>query len=150
MHIEKSTDYELIHIILTDPKLYNVTGNSEPIDTFVVSREFTYLLIKDEDKVYGCFQIKKFNNTILEAHINIKSKFWGTDISVEASELGFKWVKDNTDYLKLITDVPVPCEHVHILCKKIGWNPCGLLKNSIVYKGNICDLILYDYDLRAN
>lgn len=149
MHIEKSENYELIHTILTTPELYHTVGNSRPVEEFLVDRSFDYLLICEEKQILGCFQIREFNKNIVECHINILPKYWGKGVAETASKLGFKWLEDNTTYFKALTDVPVDCEIVHRLSLKLGWNPCGMMKQAVIYDGHVTDLILYDYNIRV-
>lgn len=150
MIIEETRDLELIKSLLSDPKLFAVTyGQGNTIDTLVIDPNQRYLLIKDRVNIYGFFQLREFTKIMIECHINIVSKYWGeSDISLTASIAGFKWLRDNTEYTKAFTDVPICCVEVIRLCKKIGWKLCGIVPTGCVYNKAFTDLLLYEYNLR--
>lgn len=136
-------NYNLIRKIFSNPILAKVTAQPEEVD-----RSYKYLLIEHNDNLMGCFTFRCFTSQIVECHINILPEFWGKNHALDASNAGFDWVRKNTKFSKCFTDVPVVCVHVHKLCKKIGWNPCGLIREGCMYDGKLTDLILYDYDLK--
>lgn len=150
MQILPTTNDEIIWTILTDPKLYAAQGNTLKIEDFIVDPSFQYNLIKDKNRILGCFQYKRLTNVVVECHINIISEFWGKSVSLEACIKGLDWFRDNTEYLKVFTDVPVMCEQVHKLVQKLGMQPCGMIKQGCIYKDKLTDLILYDFDLKRD
>jgi hypothetical protein len=141
--IEETTDYQMIHDMASHPILAKVTAYPGDVDT-----TYRYVAIKDDDIVIGYFNFRSLTCNLAEAHIAINPEFWGTaGLSEAAGEAGFKWLRDNTKFIKCFTDVPLPCVNVHGLCKKLGWEACGMIKNGCIFDGTTTDLVLYDYNL---
>lgn len=141
--ITPTKNQHLLRKILNNPILAKVSALPKEVDT-----SFQYLLIEKDTHLIGCFRNKIFTSEVLECHIHLLPEFWGKNHALDASNAGFDWVRKNTKFSKCFTDVPVVCVHVHKLCKKIGWNPCGLIREGCMYDGKLTDLILYDYDLK--
>src|SRR5258708_6609714 len=121
IYIQPTDDLTIIKDILTIPLLYKVNGNTAPIAEFKVDTSFNYLLIKDNEHIYGCFQYRKFTGILIEGHINIIPEYWGSKVSLEAMKLGIKWLENNTNSHRIFTDVPIICEHVHRLLNHFGF-----------------------------
>lgn len=140
-------DYKIIKDIITDPVLYQLTyGQSTELKNYKVKTDFTYLLIKDEEELIGCFQVKSFTNTVLEIHSFILPKFWGTDTVQQAVYAGHAWVKDE-GYLKTHTRVPATCVHVLKYLQKSGYKCCGMIEKGIIHNGILVTLFFYEFEV---
>lgn len=133
---------------MSNPKLFKVTTGNDLIGEFYTDHSFDNVLIKVDDKPAGLFQFKRFSNLTIEGHINLLPEYWGKEISINAIKEGVKWLSANTEYSKLLTDVPLFCENVHRLLKLSGFKPCGIIKMGCRYGSQITDLILYEYDIK--
>jgi hypothetical protein len=149
--IEKSKNYKLIRDILTDPVIFKVCGLGDDIKKFKVDKSYNYLIVKQDKVVIGCYRLLALTSTTLKCHIQILPKYWGIPgLSDQCCVVAQNWIRENTKFNKCFTDVPVDCVHVHEMCKRINWKPCGLIREGCFYNGKLTDLILYDYSLREN
>lgn len=148
MIITKTTDLDTIKLILHDEKLFNVTyGQNTSLADVKINPSFEYLIISEDEQTIGFFQIREFTKLVVECHINLKSAFWGAGKSTKALNAVFNWLRENTAYLKVFTDVPLICEQVIALMQKINANPCGIIRDGCIYNKKLTDLILYDFYL---
>lgn len=117
------------------------------------------ILLESTSKVYGTFK-----NNILIAYVQVD---WWSDIcanvhfylSTHLQHTGEirkivknmrQYVKENTKYTKVITQVPGPCEHVKVAVKAYGMKLEGIITKSIVWRQEPVDLEIYGMDLYAH
>ena len=149
MQCTPTTDYELIHTILTTPSLFEIThGQSIHANEFVVDTKEDYLLFHDDKEVFGCVQIRAVSKVLLEVHIAILPCHWGSDIGQKAAEAGHEWAV-NEGFYTVMTTVPANCIHMLKFLKKIDYQPCGLIKNGVIYNKHLVSLILFEHDLKV-
>jgi RimJ/RimL family protein N-acetyltransferase len=148
MHLTKTVDQTQITQIIIEPKLWAVEyGQGNKLEDFTVDLSFDYLLIQDEDQdneVLGLFQVRSLTKIILEAHIYLLPKYWGKDYAKRSVLALFEYVRTQTRYHKVLTDVPASCKHVIKLMKKIGAEQCGYIKEGVVYNNTLQTLLLFD------
>ena len=150
INISQTHDLALIKAVVTEPKLWALTyGQDSACNPALYSPDlsYTYLHVEKDKKTVGLFQTRAQTKHVVECHIYIIPEYWGTHMSVEASYAGFQWLKNNTEYLKAFTQVPITCTHVVRLAKKIGWNLCGVIDRGVMFDNKLVDLLLYDYKL---
>lgn len=147
--IQRTKDKTLIRTLLTDPKLFEMSGSTGLPKDFIIPKGFKFLLIKEDNDILGCFHMKELTKVTIACHINLLSKYWGKGRAIESCQTVFKYLK-NLGYIKAFTDVPIVCEHVIRLLELIGSKPCGIIKQGVVFKDRLVDLLLYDYDLRGS
>lgn len=144
--IEPTSNLELIEDIQTDPILWSaINGTHNVPNDYKVNESFQYLLLKEDGQVKGCFSYRMLNAILVETHIAILPKYWGSKCGLEATKKAFEWLKANTLYKKAFTFVPVVCENVVKLCTNLGGSPCGIVSNGGVYAGKYVDVILFEY-----
>ena len=148
--LELTKDIELIKSILTNPVLWRLTmgqSDDESIENFEPDMTYQYLTINDQyfDPI-GLFMVKELTKTVLEVHIFILPKYWGTDVSIKAAKTGHMWAKKE-GYLKTFTRVPANCTHVLKYLEQINYHCCGQITKGIVHNKLLASLFLYDYEV---
>lgn len=149
--VKHTKDIGLIKSIITNPYLYQLTygQNATPVEEFKVDQTFTYLLIHEDEKIKGCFQLRELTKVLVEVHIYILPQYWGTDTSIDASFAGFKWLLLNTPYRKVFTDIPEDCTNVIDLVKRVGWKQFGSLDDGVIYNNRLQTLLFYSYNIEV-
>jgi len=150
MNIEETKDKNLIKSIITEPKLWKLEyGQGMDIKDFKVDESFTYLLIKEENEILGMFQTREITRILVDAHIYLLPQYWGKDYSLSAIKTLFKYF-EQTNYHKIITDVPKSCSHVIKLLKKTGCKQCGYIDAGVIYNNKLMGLLLFSHDIKRN
>lgn len=112
------------------------------------TRDSKYLVIYADSVIAGFFKYEPVTNMCLFWHIKILKAFWGTGVSDKASELGDKFIKENTPYRKLLVTSPIECKEVHkACCERGGFEVEGVLTNAIYFNDKIQHLIILGKDL---
>ena len=151
INLKQTRKLNIIKDILSNPRLFEVSNGHSDIPEFLdIDINSNYLLIEIDDKLAGCFQLKKFSPLIVEGHIHLLPEFWGKKCSINVTLEGIKWLKSNTRYTSILTDVPISCEHVHKLLLHTGFVPCGLIKDGCVFNNKFENLILYTCELNRD
>jgi len=149
INIHENKDLSTIKSIITNPKLWELEyGQGMRIEDYKVDQTYKYLLIKEDDNILGCFQTREFTRILLEAHIYLLPDYWGKQCSLESLKALINYVKLNTNYQKILTDVPEVCKHVRNLLHKIGAEKSGYISNGVIYNNKLMGLYLYSYNVR--
>lgn len=150
MYIEQTDNIDLIKSIITEPKLWALEyGQGMSILDFEVDKSFDYLLIKEEDKVLGMFQVRELTRILMDAHIYMLPEYWGKDYSVSAINTLREYFQ-HSNYHKLMTDVPQCCSHVIRLLKKAGCKQCGYISDGVIYNNKLMGLLLFSLDIKRS
>lgn len=109
MKFERSTDWELIKSVMTHPKIWpHITDDfAVKVEAFepINHESAWYVLVKDGEELLGLFALYPENRVCWKVHTCLLPNAWGRRARQAARE-GVKWVFDNTECLRLITDVP--------------------------------------------
>ena len=140
--IIRTFDTALIRDILSDPVLSaRVTdkGNVEMFDP-ANQEQLIYLLATDEkDTVLGFVLAHMFNSPIcFQFHANYLPEFWGKGLQ-KYSTAAVQWVFNNTDAKKAVVLCPTRYPETKQHAIQIGFKEEGLLTNSSIFDGEICN-----------
>ncbi len=144
--IEKTIDKNIITEIVCDSKLWTVQNGQDPNEDqrhYIPDPAKQYLVIKDDHHLVGLFTIRHVTHKLVEGHIRILPSYWGSKMSIEATHMLLKWLKDNTEAINLITHVPANCFHVKRFLDKLGTKVVGLIPDGIIYDHELVDLLIY-------
>lgn len=149
MELIISKDYNLIHSIITNPKLWELEyGQGHDINEFEVDTTFDYLVIVDNNQILGCFQTRALTKVLLEAHIYLLPEYWGKDYSKQALKTLFSYVKKYTSFYQVFTDVPEVCVHVIKLMHEMGCTQAARIESGVIYNNKLMALLLFTYNVR--
>jgi len=147
--IEFTEDLDIVKSIITSEGLWELSyGQDSRKEGFEVERNgFAYLLIKYEEAIIGCIQIRPLTKILLESHIYIKKKYWGTGLSDKAVKESYKFAKYQLGFKQVFTDVPLECRQVQNLLKRTGWVRSGIVKQGVIFNNKLQDLLFYSFNL---
>jgi len=140
----------LLKIICT-PELFELTNGQDGmvnVGNYELDQTYDYLLVENEEGPVGLFSIRKITNLVLEGHIRILPKFWGTESSLDAAKAGILYVEKHTPFRKIITTVPGNCTHVLKFIDKLGFKPYGCLERGIIYNNAVVPLVYFEYEVK--
>jgi len=135
--IERTTDWELIKQIVTDPSVYpKVTDDKSPsAENWEPVRQdyMHYLLAKDGEEVLGLFAVIADNAVTYRVHTCLLPNSYGPKAATAAKEL-IAWVFANLDCRRLVTEVPQFNRLAlkfsrNAGMKEFGFNPDSYLRN---------------------
>ncbi len=143
--IHETHNKELILEILNLPRILDLLGEDKIQH---VNLNHLWLVYTDNHKIKGIIELKEFNKITVEAHIIVLPEFHGTNISSDFSIEVFKYLSKNTIYRNILAPVPVSCVHIIKFLNKLNFKVIGLMKESIIWKHNLQDLLLYQYNIK--
>lgn len=142
-------EYEIKSIIL-NPILWSLHCRGQELPgTIDLEPNTKYLGIIYNKELAGMVSLEKFNNVTLAAHIYILPSYQKGKISLDAVEACKKYLKENTDIYKVITTVPMDCEHVHKFLARTDFKINGNITKSVIYNNKLQDQILYSLQIRG-
>ena len=144
IHIFPTSNIDLIESILNEPKLHNKIDGQGSNKKATINPAFVYLIALIDKEVIGMFSIRKITNLVVEGHIRILTKFWGTNIPSEALITAMNYVRDIKGFTKVITSVPGNCIHVLKFMKSQEFNRCGEIHEGIIYNNELTSLIFFE------
>ena len=84
---------------------------------------------------------------MVEAHIRILPEHWGLT-SIEAGVASAIFIKDNTQFSKIITTIPGNCYHVKKFCRTLGFRYTGQINDGIVYNNKLVPLEYHELNIK--
>lgn len=129
IHLELCEDSQLIEAIVNhiDIAPYVLEDNT----SFMFSKNTIALLIKDYDKIMGCFILRPVFSLVLEVHTCMFKTF--AHKKRAALEL-YNWVIDS-DIETLTTMVPENYLNVRAFCRSVGMRDTGIIPNAFKKDG---------------
>lgn len=142
-------EYEIKSIIL-QPKLWQLTyGQGCLVEEFELDPVSKFLGVIYQKELCGMFELKDFNKITLDAHIYIMPRYQNGLLSLKAVKAAKEYLKENTEIYRVITTVPIECEHVHKFLKKTDFEINGLIPKSIIFNDKLQDTVLYSLQIRG-
>ncbi len=139
--------YEITRII-TSPRLWETQyGQALSTKDFKLDESYQYLGLEEGYQLLGLFQIRMQTHLLIEAHIHLLPKYWGKGYGQEALVTLFEYLKTQTKFTKVITDVPEDCTHVQGLLAKLGCILYGIIPEGVIYNARIQSLLMYYHNL---
>jgi RimJ/RimL family protein N-acetyltransferase len=117
----------------------------------VLDPHFTWVEFLNEDgKQVGAFNIRIFNSTTIEFHIQILKKYRKKYTGLTADAL-HKWLSsaDNVtdNFKKLIAYIPCYFANVQDFATRSGWDIQGTLTDAYTKEGQLYDINIYGANL---
>lgn len=117
----------------------------------VIDPKFTWVeFINEEGKQVGAFNVRAFNGTTIEFHIQILKKY-RKEYSVFTADALHKWLS-NTDnvsdnFKKAIAFIPDCYKNVQMFAIKSGWGSQGAITGAYQRNGTIYDVKIFGTNL---
>lgn len=146
--IHPTKDYELVREILTHPALFKLTyGQGIKIEDYKVDETLDYVVAFWDHEPVGLWTLKPVTNLVIDGHIGMVPKYWGTEVVQKAMDAGYQYLRNNTEYTKIMTSVPSNCLHVLKFMEEYKYKACGIIKEGVIYNQQLVDLLLFETDL---
>lgn len=154
MKIERTEDMDLVRSIYVHPKIYGKMTDDfcPPAENLKMQNNSShYFLIpySDENEIMGVICFQPHNHILYQIHIAMLPKFWGRGVAESAVNESFNWMEKNTSCRVVISITPKPYLLAIRLAKKVGAELMGILKHSIMLKGQLEDQLIYGVYLWA-
>jgi RimJ/RimL family protein N-acetyltransferase len=141
--IEKTTDLSLIKEIMCDKILFEASMPDEDLQLYALNEWNPTLncmyLNYDNKAIIRLFDL---SNITADMHVHLLPKYWGTGVSDELQSTVEDWIKENTQYCKIVIQTPQCCESVLKASSRNGYTLEGILTSGIYWRGNIENVIL--------
>lgn len=111
-----------------------------------VDRE-RWLLVCDDEPL-GYAHLKPRNSAMLELHLSVFKKHRAAK-RVGVTKAIWRWVCENTNYEKLVAEIPAIHRHVVAHAVHCGMKREGLLKESYRKNGRLVDLVVLGIDRKT-
>lgn len=137
------TDPDLIKVTITNPKIFPYVtddGSCAKEDYEPNLESFIYVGIYAEEYL-GLFVLHQHNHILYEVHTCLLPDAWG-EKAIAAAKLLIKWVFENTNCKRLITNVPDNNPLAKRLAKQAGLKQFGINPDSFIKNGVLFDQIM--------
>lgn len=145
MTFERTTDYHLIKWVVTHPAIWKDVSDDfspapeqwEPIQSGLI----WYLLVKDGEDLLGLFMLAPENTICWKVHTCLLPIARGRRAK-EAAEQGIQWIWENTNCLRIITDVPKYNRQASLFARWSGMTEFGVNEKSYMKSSILHDQIM--------
>lgn len=143
---------DLIEAIGNEPQLYKLHLGLDytPETRWHAKPGTSYWLFIDEDngRIVGMLSSTALTDKMLDVHIYILPKYWGTDISNECADTVINYLREESNYNILLTACPAQCTHAQKFIERVGFKKNAILKNAMTYADKVQDMYQYAFNLR--
>ncbi len=145
MTFERTSDYELVREIVTNPLTYDhVSDDGSPSREEyrpIESDSIWYMLVKDEDEMLGCFIFVPQNVACYEVHTCLLPTAWGSRAHTAA--IGVReWMFQHSPAMRIVTNVPENNRLALHFAKHAGLEMYGVNQKSYLKGGVLYDQIM--------
>lgn len=149
MTFERTTDPEVIRIIMLEPHIYSASRDDfmplwrdareqwQPI----MHEQILYMLVRDGAETLGLWIFAPESKCMMKVHTCLLPAAYGDRASQAAKEMA-QWFWENTENERLITDVPVFNRHALKFAEKAGMKRFGVNPKSFKRDGRFWDVIM--------
>lgn len=145
MILARTFDLGTVRQIITSPEVYkHVSDDGSPqVSDYMPpsSSDVIYLGICEDNGIEGVFVLMPQNVATVEVHTCLRKSLWGA--SVEAAVRGIQWVWENTNFQRIVTNVPVPNRLAAKLSTRAGMELFGVNKASFLKDGHLYDQLMF-------
>lgn len=138
---ERTYDAEYIYNTVTSPKIWRMSANdfSPPKELYFVPLQNDIVWLKAGD--YGLFMFAKQDDDAYQSHVALNAFALGvaSDIAIGA----VIWMFSHTGCKTLIAKIPEFNHLAHSLARKVGFELCGIDRESFVKDGIKHDTRIY-------
>lgn len=149
VNVVRTLDVGLCLSVINEPSIWEVISeDTATLENNIpdVVNEFWLAIYSDDNLIGVCRYHQKWKNTI-QGHIQILPKY-RKDHSVETGHALIDWVKNNTDYSIIYTEVPSIYSNVIEFLKGFGYTKNGLIKDCYTKDQKTTDIIILTKKIR--
>lgn len=146
--VHKTTNQEIIKEVMLHPQLFKLTyGQGTKMEDYKVDTSLEYIVAFWSSEPVGLWTLHPMTKLVVDAHVFIIPKYWGTEVVKKAMDVGYQYLRDNTEYTKIFTSVPSNCIHMIKFVSRWDYKACGCIKDGVIYNGKLVDLFLFETEL---
>ena len=140
--LERTYNLDQINKVILHPEIFKVVAeyNQTPEDFKTDVNSDAWVLVKVKDEIIGVYVLHPHNSTTSEIHAHILPEF-RKDYALESGSKILEWFLD-TEYQKLIAQVPDIYPNVKNFCIANGFIVEGVNRKSYKKNGVVMDLTL--------
>lgn len=148
---ETSNEY-YIETLLNDPDLYKlcfgVPLRKDGKNRAEMERGFQYVYAKHGNTVVGLINYRQLGHNAIEAHLKVLTKRDRAKVGMQIIQQFYPIVKKTEIIKNVVTSAPANCRHANIFALKAGFKPCGMIPNSVTYRGVLTHLNMYYMEIK--
>jgi RimJ/RimL family protein N-acetyltransferase len=151
MEIWQEPPLALVRAIGNTKELYELHLGKSPTkrDPWEPSQYTKYWVFHKNHELCGMVSLQPLTDLMLDAHIYILPKHWGSHISLQVAQTTIQQLKSTTTFNVLLTACPAPAEHARNFVQRIGFQAAGVFPRAMTYFDDEVDLHQYFYNLRG-
>ena len=144
MRVQRVNNARLVESVLTEPDLWDAISEDDggaPED-YRIDLGGMYaiaLLGGEEDELIGFVLGRHYTDTVVETHIAIMPKHWGTDGNVDLGKQACALLLESSGAAKLVASIPLPDKEVLRFAQRVGFQREGINKKSFRRDGELLD-----------
>jgi hypothetical protein len=136
--IERSTDYDALRSIMTNPEIWDtITNDGCDVETWQPEQDRMYLLGSIEGEYVGVFVIHMSDIGIYQCHVQVLPSMRKL-YAIEFGKMVINWVWKNTEINKLFALIPDIYPNVKNFSELHGFHQEGLITKSFIKNGSLC------------
>jgi len=143
--VERTVDYELIHSIVTHPRIYPWISDdgTPPVDKCEIKRsDDIYYVLISEDNPAALFIFMPQNAVCYDFHVCVLPELWGRE-SVRAGRMAIHWMFEHSPARRIVGGVPTFNPLACHYALNLGMEKYGVNRKSYLHEGTLYDQNLY-------
>lgn len=147
IYLKEIDDLEVIREILIEPEMWDrISEDGQKKEDFIISDNPAFIWvgvfsrgnITRDRKLIGIFFLHALNKTTLQIHAHIKKEF-RKEFAKRAGKEIISYFVNETDFEKLLAEIPVVYQDVYHYTKSFGFIDEGINRQSFLKKGKVID-----------
>lgn len=145
--VEQSTDKGLIKQIMTDNRLFKASMPDEDIvalehNVWEPDDSCKYLVFYKAEIPIAVIRLYTLANLTVDMHVHLLPEYWGDGTSRTVETYVEDWLKENTNYCKIVIQTPQCCKNVLVAATREGYELEGVLTGAIYWRNKIENIVL--------
>ena len=136
----------MIHLIPT--KDVDLIWTLSGIEILDIDLKHDWLVIKEEYKLIGIFEINPLTKISGLLHLNILEEYQNQGIAIKAFNALIKYLK-TTNYKQIIGSIPEKNKKIMSIVNKTKGKCCGSIKDGIIFNNELQDLLLFQLEVNS-
>ena len=141
MIASRTYNTKLIRGILIDPEIYDRISDDSRAKLKINTKTQYWVKMEVDDELIGVYWLQPLNRWTVNIHAQILAKYREKH-AFESGKAILQWFLDNTDYLKIVGEIPDCYPDVIKFTQKFGFQIEGCNRQSVMKNGKLIDQTL--------
>lgn len=142
--VTENTNEELIKSIVTNNKLFELSGHTGSKYNYSPNMNNLWLKIDQDNTTIGFFELKEFTKICFDGHIYIAPEYWGKGLARQSIRKALEYLDKFTFIKTVLLSVPEKAIHVLKMLSKTDAKACGIISNAAIYQNKLQNIILFE------